>query len=136
MNAVNWIVQLMLTKLLVGENTIPTDQMIRYPAVSGASKYTFSIWAIAEDRYSEALLDYFRFAQDYYKKNHWRPNMLHVGYRILQDQARCSPTPMTATCSRSIPYRPASPAGWSSLLPTTSFAARVAAGRSSTRHPG
>jgi FAD/FMN-containing dehydrogenase len=86
-NAVNWIVQLMLTKLLVGENTIPTDQMIRYPAVSGASKYTFSIWAIAEDRYSEALLEYFRFAQEYYKTNHWRPNMLHVGYRILQDQS-------------------------------------------------
>jgi hypothetical protein len=61
--------------------------MIRYPEVSGKSKYTFSIWAFPEDRYPETLGEYFQFAQSYYKNKHWRPNMLHVGYRIAQDQS-------------------------------------------------
>ncbi|HEX5474127.1 MAG TPA: FAD-binding oxidoreductase [Vicinamibacterales bacterium] len=86
-NALNRIAQQMMVRLLAGENTIPTDQMIRYPATSGASKYTFSIWGISQDRYADTLRAYFRFAQDYRKKHHYRPNMLHVGYRILKDQS-------------------------------------------------
>jgi hypothetical protein len=55
--------------------------------LSCAAKYTFSIWGIAQDKYAEALREYFKFAQDYYKRTGFRPNMLHVGYRILQDQS-------------------------------------------------
>jgi hypothetical protein len=61
--------------------------MIRYPEKSGGSRYTFSIWAFPEERYAETLKEYFRFAKDYYKRTGFRPNMLHVGYRIEQDDS-------------------------------------------------
>lgn len=86
-NQTNRIAQLLLTRLVRSEHTLPGDQMIRYPEVSGKSKYTFSIWAFPEDRYAETLGEYFQFAQSYYKNEHWRPNMLHVGYRIAHDQS-------------------------------------------------
>ena len=86
-NFTNRVAQVLMAKLVAGENTIPTDQMIRYPPTSGPSKYTFSIWGIPEDRYAETLREYFKFAQDYYKRTGYRPNMLHVGYRILQDDS-------------------------------------------------
>lgn len=68
-------------------HTVPTDQMIRYPEVSGGSRYTFSIWAFPEERYAETLREYFQFAKDYYRRTGFRPNMLHVGYRIEQDDS-------------------------------------------------
>ncbi len=86
-NQVNRAAQLLMTRLVKSAHTLPGDQMIRYPEEVGKSKYTFSIWAFPEDRYPETLGEYFRFAQDYYKNNRWRPNMLHVGYRILQDES-------------------------------------------------
>jgi FAD/FMN-containing dehydrogenase len=86
-NQVNRMAQLLMTRLVRSEHTLPADQMIRYPEVSGKSKYTFSIWAFPQERYAETLGEYFEFAQRYYKNHRWRPNMLHVGYRILQDQS-------------------------------------------------
>ena len=86
-NQSNRAAQLLMTRLVRSEHTLPGDQMIRYPEISGKSKYTFSIWAFPEERYPETLGEYFRFAQSYYQNKHWRPNMLHVGYRILQDQS-------------------------------------------------
>jgi FAD/FMN-containing dehydrogenase len=86
-NQTNRAAQLMMTRLVRSGHTLPGDQMIRYPEVSGKSRYTFSIWAFPEDRYPETLGEYFRFAQSYYRSQRWRPNMLHVGYRILQDQS-------------------------------------------------
>ncbi len=86
-NQLNRVNQLMLTRFVRSEHTLPPDQMIRYPEVSGKAKYTFSIWGFPEEQYAETLGEYFRFAQSYYRNRHWRPNMLHVGYRILQDQS-------------------------------------------------
>jgi len=86
-NQANRAAQLLMTRLVKSEHTLPGDQMIRYPETSGKSRYTFSIWAFPEERYAETLGEYFRFAQDYYRNHRWRPNMLHVGYRILQDQS-------------------------------------------------
>ena len=71
---------------LKGSHTVPTDQMIRYPETSGWTKYTFSIWAFPEDQYVSTLRAYCDWIKDYYARTGWRPNMLHVGYRILQDQ--------------------------------------------------
>lgn len=72
---------------IAARHTVPTDQMIRYPEVSGASRYTFSIWAFPEERYADTLRQYFQFAKDYYRRTGFRPNMLHVGYRIEQDDS-------------------------------------------------
>ena len=84
-NGLNRVTQLMMLPRLKAGHTVPGDQTIRYPKISGGSRYTFSIWAFAEDQYGDTLLEYFKFAKDYYKRTGFRPNMLHVGYRIMQD---------------------------------------------------
>lgn len=86
-NGLNRLLQVLMTRVLVSRHTVPTDQMIRYPSSAGWTRYTFSIWAFPEEHYAETLQEYFRWAQAYYRKHGWRPNLLHVGYRILQDQS-------------------------------------------------
>jgi hypothetical protein len=75
-----------LENLVVNDNTIPSDQIIRYPAVSNDSRYTFSLFAFPEEHYPETLSAFFRFSRDYYQQKGYRTNLLDVGYRILQDQ--------------------------------------------------
>jgi len=75
-----------LTHLICSDYTIATDQIIRYPAVSDDSRYTFSLWALPEEKYPAALAEYFQFCRDYYKQNGYRTNMLNVGYYISKDQ--------------------------------------------------
>lgn len=86
-NVLNRATQLVMFPRLKARHTVPTDQMIRYPKISGGSRYTFSIWAFPEERYAETLREYFQFAKDYYRRTGFRPNMLHVGYRIEQDDS-------------------------------------------------
>lgn len=86
-NRFNRLMQLMMTRVLSAAHTVPTDQIIRYPSESGWSRYTFSIWAFPQERYAETLKAYYAFAQDYYRRQGWRVNMLHVGYRILEDDS-------------------------------------------------
>jgi hypothetical protein len=85
-NSLNRANQLALA-FIKAQNTVPTDQMIRYPGESGRSRYTFSIWAFPEESYAETMREYFEFAQNYYRRTGYRPNILHVGYRILQDRS-------------------------------------------------
>ncbi len=68
-----------------GENTVATAQMIRYPEKATNSRYTFSIWAFPEEEYIRSLRAYFRFCHEYYQSWGYRPNMMHVGYRISKD---------------------------------------------------
>jgi FAD/FMN-containing dehydrogenase len=75
-----------LENLIKSDYTIATDQIIRYPTVANASRYTFSLWAFAEDLYPTVLAQHFQFCQNYYKSAGYRVNMLYVGYRIAQDQ--------------------------------------------------
>ena len=84
-NVLNRTTHRLIFPRVAAAHTSPTDQTIRYPEVSGGSRYTFSIWAFPEESYGETLLEYFAFAKDYYKRAGFRPNMLHVGYRIIQD---------------------------------------------------
>lgn len=75
-----------LENLVHGKNTTPSDQIIRYPDVSDDSRYTFSLWAFLEQSYPEILPEYTRWAKRYYQTKGYRINMLHVGYRVAQDQ--------------------------------------------------
>jgi L-gulonolactone oxidase len=75
----------LLTLVIRGKRTSPTDQIIRYPAIAGYEAYTFSIWAFPEREYPKAIRDYFQFCKDYYKEHGFRCNMLNVGYRIAKD---------------------------------------------------
>jgi hypothetical protein len=74
------------TLLMRGGYTYAPDQTIRYPEQSDASRYTFSIWAFPQERYTQTLREYFRWAQGYLAATGFRPDCLHVGYRIAQDQ--------------------------------------------------
>ncbi len=75
-----------LENLIQSGNTVATDQMIRYPPVGGASKYTFSLWAFPEQLYPAVLRTTFQFCHQYYTQNGYRVNMLFVGYYVAKDQ--------------------------------------------------
>jgi FAD/FMN-containing dehydrogenase len=84
-NTYNRLKSLVLKAAVRGENTIATSQMIRYPEKATNSRYTFSIWAFPEEHYVENLRAYFGFCHEYYGTWGYRPNMMHVGYRINKD---------------------------------------------------
>src|SRR5215471_13251162 len=65
-----------LENLIHSDNTVAGDQIIRYPPVAGASKYTFSLFAFPEAMYPEVLPQYCDFSQKYYKSTGYRINML------------------------------------------------------------
>lgn len=75
-----------LENLVKSNFTVPGDQIIRYPSPAGASKYTFSFWAIPEENYATVLPEFFAFCRKYYETTGYRTNMLYVGYRVLKDQ--------------------------------------------------
>jgi FAD/FMN-containing dehydrogenase len=75
-----------LTHLIKSDYTIAKDQMIRYPDPATNSRYTFSFWAIPEERFPAALTAYFQFCRDYYQQKGYRSNMISVGYRVAKDQ--------------------------------------------------
>lgn len=73
------------TPILKAPRSVPTNQIIEYPEKSDWKRYTFSIWAIPEEKYADAIQEYFRFCQDYQRRFGYRCNLLNVGYRIQQD---------------------------------------------------
>jgi FAD/FMN-containing dehydrogenase len=75
-----------LENVIVSDNTLMPDQMIKYPPVSDDSRYTFSLFAFPEEQYPETLTAYVQWVNDYYRRTHYRVNLVHVGYRIGKDQ--------------------------------------------------
>jgi len=106
-----------LTNLIRSDYTIATDQIIRYPAVSNDSRYTFSLWAFPEELYPEALPAYFQFCRDYYQQKGYRSNMLNVGYRIAKDQQSLLSYSYDGTVMTIDPVSTANP-GWPTFLET------------------
>ena len=78
--------RLQLETIVSSDNTIPGDQIIDYPDPSNESRYTFSLFAFAEDEFPAALADFYKFCNDYYQQKHYRSNLLYVGYYISKDQ--------------------------------------------------
>jgi hypothetical protein len=78
--------RMQLENIVVGDYTIPGDQIIDYPPVSNDSRYTFSLFAFPEDKYPAVISDFFKFCKDYYAQKGYRSNLLYVGYRIAEDQ--------------------------------------------------
>jgi hypothetical protein len=83
----NRTLHFLMDRIMASGHTVPTDQMIRYPPISGRSKYTFSIWAFPEEDYPRVVREYFDWAKRYYRETGFRPNLLHVGYRIAKDES-------------------------------------------------
>jgi hypothetical protein len=86
-NRFNRFIQFALKTVVRSKHTVATDQIIRYPHTAGRSKYTFSIWAFPQERYTGVLRAYFAFCEDHYKRFGYRCDLLNVGYRILSDQS-------------------------------------------------
>jgi FAD/FMN-containing dehydrogenase len=76
-----------LENLVSSDYTIAPDQIIRYPLVAGASRYTFSLSAFPEGNYAAILAAYYEFSKQYYAQHGYRTNMLTVGYWVAQDQS-------------------------------------------------
>jgi FAD/FMN-containing dehydrogenase len=104
-----------LEHLIKSDYTIATDQIIRYPAVSNDSRYTFSVWAFPEERYAAILPQYFKFCTDYYRQKGYRTNMLNVGYRIAKDQESLLSYSYDGTVMTIDPVSTANP-GWTTFL--------------------
>jgi hypothetical protein len=79
------LINFILVFAMRGKNTLPTDQIIRYPEKSTNSRYIFSIWAFPEQDYMRSLRDYFLFCHDYYRKTGYCADLPNVGYRIQED---------------------------------------------------
>jgi FAD/FMN-containing dehydrogenase len=82
----NAIWRFKLENIVVSDNTIPTDQIIRYPEQSNDSRYTFSLFAFHEDVFPKVLPQFCQFCRDYYQIHGYRTNLLYVGYYIAKDQ--------------------------------------------------
>jgi len=111
----NQLIVLVLSWVLKGRHTVPTDQLIRYPARGGASKYTFSIWAFPEGQYTRILREYFGFVHDYYQRTGYRPNLIHVGYRIHHDESSLFSYSSAGTVITIDPVSTGDP-GWEAFL--------------------
>jgi FAD/FMN-containing dehydrogenase len=85
-DAFNAAWRLQLENIVTSDYTIPGDQIIHYPPLSDDSRYTFSLFAFAEDEFPSAVTDFFKFCNDYYAQKGYRSDLLYVGYRIAQDQ--------------------------------------------------
>lgn len=64
----------------------PTEWVRKLPADPGRTRFTYSTWAFPQDTYPELVADYFVFCRDYYKRQRYRANLLHLGHRLHKDQ--------------------------------------------------
>jgi len=104
-----------LTHLIKSDYTIAKDQMIRYPHPATNSRYTFSFWAIPEERFPAALTAYFQFCRDYYQQKGYRSNMISVGYRVAKDQESLLSYSYDGNAMTVDPVSTANP-GWEAFL--------------------
>jgi FAD/FMN-containing dehydrogenase len=105
-----------LENLIRSDNTVATDQIIQYPPVADASRYTFSLWAFPEESYPTVLPQYFDFCRKYDAEKHYRNNMLYVGYRIMKDQQALLSYSWDGNVMTIDPVSTANP-GWNDFLP-------------------
>ncbi len=104
-----------LTNIIRSDNSVATDQIIRYPAVANDSRYTFSFWAHREENFPNVLATYFQFSKEYYKQKGYRSNMLSVGYRVAQDQGALLSYSYEGSVMTVDPVSTANP-GWEAFL--------------------
>lgn len=79
------IQQWTLTNVVKSQNTVASDQLIRYPHQGGIGKYTFSLWGFPEESYGPILRAYVEFCRDYYKRTGYRTDVFDVGYKVGKD---------------------------------------------------
>jgi FAD/FMN-containing dehydrogenase len=85
-DAFNALWRFKLENIITSDNTVPADEIIRYPDVANDSRYTFSLYAFPEEQFPSVLADFIKFCTDYYARTGYRTDLLDVGYRIARDQ--------------------------------------------------
>lgn len=104
-----------LENIITSDHTLMPDQMIQYPPVSDDSRYTFSLCAFPEEEFAATLTAYVDWVNDYQRRNNYRINMLHVGYRIAQDQQALLSYSYNGTVMTIDPVSTGTP-GWPAFL--------------------
>ncbi len=104
-----------LENIIDSDNTLAPDQTILYPPVSDDSRYTFSLFAFPEEQYADTLLAYTEWVNDYHRRQNYRTNLLHVGYRIAQDQQALLSYSYNGSVMTIDPVSTANP-GWKEFL--------------------
>jgi hypothetical protein len=80
-DAFNALWRFKLENIITSDNTVPADEIIRYPDVANDSRYTFSLYAFPEEQFPSVLTDFIKFCTDYYALTGYRTDLLDVGYR-------------------------------------------------------
>lgn len=83
---VDAIARKILVKWVKADSSDPADQTTNYAHRPWLGAFTFSIWGFPEAAYPQVLMDYQVFCQDYYAEHGYQPDMLTVGYRVIQSQ--------------------------------------------------
>jgi FAD/FMN-containing dehydrogenase len=63
----------------------PIEWVRRLPKDAGRTRFTYSTWAFPQASYPELLGEYFQFCREYYKRQRYRANLLHLGHRLHKD---------------------------------------------------
>ena len=63
----------------------PIEWVRKLPQDAGRTRFTYSTWAFPQQGYPELVADYFEFCRDYYKRQRYRANLLHLGHRLHRD---------------------------------------------------
>lgn len=75
-----------LVRFVRAGNTNPAQQTTNYAHRPLLGAFTFSIWAFPEEDYPTVLMEYQEFCRKYYNQYGYQPDMLSVGYRVIQSQ--------------------------------------------------
>jgi hypothetical protein len=86
LNALTSIWRYNLVHRVKSDDSLPTEQTIRYPPVGGACRYTFSLFAFRVEEFPKVVQEFYRFCKEYYQRTGYRTNLSYVGYRISGDQ--------------------------------------------------
>ena len=63
----------------------PIEWVRKLPKDAGRTRFTYSTWAFPQQEYPELVAGYFEFCRDYYKRQRYRANLLHLGHRLHRD---------------------------------------------------
>ncbi len=64
----------------------PIEWVRKLPADPGRTRFTYSTWAFPQATYPQLVAEYFAFCREYYKRQRYRANLLHLGHRLHKDQ--------------------------------------------------
>ncbi|HKE45811.1 MAG TPA: FAD-binding protein [Steroidobacteraceae bacterium] len=81
----NTVMRSTLDRAARNVTVFPVEWVRKLPKDAGRTRFTYSTWAFPQQTYPELLADYFEFCRDYYKRQRYRANLLHLGHRLHRD---------------------------------------------------